>query len=262
MNVPATALPNSKAVLEEQLQAGRIAWTWPVIVVFARLVFAVLAQALVAELLVLRGDPTPWQTAAPWWTVYGTSIDVGCLVLLARLARREGIRLPNLIGFQRGRLGRDLLLGLGVLVLLVIMGLLGDVVFVPLIYGAAPAPAPMGGLPVVGALYSVLIWPLIWAIAEETTYQGYALPRLEVLSGRAWLAVLIVSFGWAVQHCALPLLPDWRWALFRFASSLPFAIVLPIIYLRTRRLPPIIAAHWAANAVSALTLVLLPLMER
>ena len=43
---------------------------------------------------------------------------------------------------------------------------------------------------------------------------------------------------------------------------MPFAIVLPIIYLRTRRLSPIIAAHWAANFVSVLALVILPLMER
>ena len=63
------------------------------------------------------------------------------------------------------------------------------------------------------------------------TYQGYALPRLEALSGRAWLAIIIVSFGWALQHSALPLMWDWRWALYRFGSSLLIGIVIPIIYL-------------------------------
>jgi membrane protease YdiL (CAAX protease family) len=230
--------------------------------VFARLVLALLAQAVVAGLFALRGHVTPWQAAAPWWTVYGTAIDVGCLLLLAWLARREGMRLVALIGPTRQRVWRALLVGLGILVLLIAMGMLGDMVFAPLIYGADEAPAPMGPLPLWGALYSVLVWPLVWGIAEETTYQGYALPRLEVLSGRAWLAVAIVSLGWAVQHCALPLLPDWRWALFRFASSLPFAIALPIIYLRTRRLLPIIVAHWIADALSALLLLVLPLIAR
>ena len=106
MNKSVTALPNSRTKLQERLQAGRITWKWPVIIVFARLIFAVLAQALVAGLYMLKGHPTPWQAAAPWWIVYGTLIDIGCFVLLARLARREGIRLFDLISFQRQRLGR------------------------------------------------------------------------------------------------------------------------------------------------------------
>ncbi len=114
-------LPNSKAKLQESLQAGRITWKWPLILVFARLIFAVLAQGLVAGLFMLQGHPTPFQAAAPWWPVYGTLIDIGCLVLLARLAHKEGIRLWDLINFQRQRLGRDLLLGLGVGISIIIL---------------------------------------------------------------------------------------------------------------------------------------------
>jgi hypothetical protein len=44
--------------------------------------------------------------------VYGTLIDVGCVLLLWRLTRREGIGLLDLVGFQRSRLFRDVLLGL------------------------------------------------------------------------------------------------------------------------------------------------------
>lgn len=260
MNASVTTLPNSKAELQERLQAGRITWTWPVIMVFARLVLAVLAQALVAGLFMLQGHPTPWQAAAPWWIVYGTLIDIGCLVLLAWLTRREGIRLFDLISFQRQRLGRDLLLGVGFIVLFTILAMSGGIIIGPLIYGATPAPAIMVPLPLWGALYSLLVWPIIWAIAEEMTYQGYSLPRLEVLSGRAWLAVIIVGFGWALQHSALPLMADWRWAVYRFGSSLLIGIVLPILYLRIRRLLPFIIAHWAANFVAVLMAVVLPLM--
>jgi len=260
MNESVTALPNSKAKLLERLQAGHITWKWPVIIVFARLVLAVLAQGLVAGLFLLQGHPTPWQAAAPWWIVYGTLIDVGCFVLLARLVRREGIRLFDLMSFQHQRLGRELLLGLGFIPLFIILAIGGGILFGILIYGANPAPAVMVPLPLWGTLYSLLVWPIIWAFAEEMTYQGYALPRLEVLSGRAWLAVIIVGFGWALQHSALPLMSDWRWAAYRFGSSLLIGIVLPIIYLRTRRLLPFIIAHWAANFVSVLMTVVLPLM--
>jgi membrane protease YdiL (CAAX protease family) len=258
MNVPATELPNSKAKLQERLQVGRITWKWPVIIIFARLIFAILAQGLIAGLFMLQGSPTPWQAAAPWWIVYGTLIDIGCLVLLARLTRREGIRLSDLLSFQRQHLGRDLLLGLGFIILYIFLATIGGIFSGLLIYGAAPAPAIMIPLPLWGTLYSLIVWPILWAFAEEMTYQGYALPRLEVLSGRAWLAVIIVGFGWALQHSALPLMADWRWAAYRFASSLLIGIVLPIIYLRTRRLLPFIIAHWAANFVAVLMTVVLP----
>ena len=174
-----------------------------------------------------------------------------------RMAQREFARARR---FQRQRLGRDLLLGVGFIVLFIILAVGGGITAGILIYGATPAPATMVPLPLWGALYSLIVWPIIWAFAEEMTYQGYSLPRLEVISGRAWLAVLIVGFGWALQHSALPLMSDWRWALYRFGSSLLIGIVLPIIYLRTRRLLPFILAHWAANFVSVLMTVVLPMM--
>jgi len=129
-----------------------------------------------------------------------------------------------------------------------------------LIYGATPAPLAFVPLPLWGALYALLVWPILWAIAEEMTYQGYALPRLEVLSGRAWLAIIIMSFGYGLQHTALPLMLDWRWAAYRFGTSLLVGIVMAIFYLRVRRLLPLIIAHWAANFVSVLMFVVLPLM--
>ncbi len=260
MNISQSDALNSKAKLQERLQAGRISWAWPLVLVFARLIFAVLAQALVAGLFALQGHPTPMQAAAPWWPVYGTLIDIGSLLLLARLARKEGIRLYDLISFQRQHLKRDFLLGLGLAVLIPILLIGGGIIFGSLIYGATPAPIPFGPLPLWGALYALLVWPIIWAIAEEMTYQGYALPRLEVLSGRSWLAVLIVGFGWALQHSALPIMPDWRWAAFRFASALPIGILL-IFYLRRRRLLPFIIAHWAADFFAILAGVVLPLMQ-
>ena len=260
MNKSLTTIPNSKVKIQERLQAGRISRKWPVIMVFARLIFAVLLAALVAGLFMMQGHPTPWQAAAPWWIVYGTLIDLGCLVLLAWLARREGIRLLDLISFERQRLGSDLLIGLGLIIIFVVLGVGGSILFALLIYGTPIAPPTMGELPLWGAMYSLLIWPIIWALAEEMTYQGYSLPRLEVLSRRGWLAVLIVGFGWAIQHSAMPLIPDGQWVLYRFVSNLAIGIVFPILYLRIRRLLPFIIAHWAANFISVLMVVVLPLM--
>lgn len=260
MNSSTTTPQNSLIAITQRVREGKLGWTWPLILVAARLVLAMLVQALVAGFFWLRGDPTPWQAAAPWWIVYGTLIDLGCLALLTRQLRKEGLRLFDLLGFERRLLGKDLLLGLGYTFLFVLMAMAGGMIFAPLIYGVPQAPAPMSGLPLWGTLYALLIWPLIWGIVEQMTYQGYALPRLEVLSGKRWLAVVIVAMSWAAQHIALPMMPDWRWVLYRFASSLILAFGVTALYLRIRRLLPLIIAHWLADFSSVLMLVVLPML--
>lgn len=258
MSVSPVELPNSKTKLQERFQAGQISASWPLIIVFARMILAIVVQALAAGIFKLSGHANPWQAAAPWWIVYGTLIDIGCLGLLAWLASKEGIRLTDLINFQRRSWGRALLIGLGFIVLYIFLAFAGGMVAGMLVYGNAPLPDVMLPLPLWGTLYALIVWPLIWAFAEEMTYQGYALPRLELITGRAWVAVAIVAFGWAIQHSPLPMMPDWRFAVYRFVSSLPLALVLPFIYLRTRRLMPFIVAHWVANFVAVLMTVLLP----
>ena len=63
----------------------------------------------------------------------------------------------------------------------------------------------------------------------------------------------------ALQHSALPLMADWQWAVYRFGSTLPIAILL-ILYLRIRRLLPAVIAHWVADFFAILSAVVLPLL--
>lgn len=221
----------------------------PFAMVFARFGLAVLFQALTAGGLWLQGATHPWQAAAPWWTVYGSLIDGVCLVALVWLLRAEGMTLRSVVDFQRRRIGRDLLLALALLALFLVLGFGGGALAGALLYGGPP-PTPMGGLPRWAALYSVVIWPLLWAFTEQLVYLGYALPRVRDALGSASLAIGVVALGWALQHTALPLLPDARFILYRFLATLPFAIVIPI-FLRVRRLPAFMAAHWAIDALAA-----------
>src|SRR6478672_10736319 len=90
----------------------------PVVLVMARTILAVIVQAFVAGYYFLAGSPTPWQAAAPWWSVYGSLIDAGCLTRLIYFLRKEGISLSDTIGFRRERWGKDLLQGLGLFLLI------------------------------------------------------------------------------------------------------------------------------------------------
>ena len=255
----AASSPNSKAALVERHHADLITWRWPVAILFVRLVLAVLLQALLAAWFAAKGHPNPWQAAAPWWIVYGSLIDIGCLGLLWWLTKRESVRLFDLVGFQRRYLRRDVLIGLGFIVL--IGGLAfaaSELVFGPLVYGAGTPPLPMSPLPLWGALYALLVWPVVWAIAEDTTYLGYALPRLEILFGNRWSALVLVNFGWSVQHVALPII-DVQWALYRLTHVLVIGLVWTMAYLLIRRLLPFFLSHWAFNFSAVLFLVVLPL---
>jgi len=250
LNTP--QLANSQEALRHRLSEGRLGWAGPVLMVLARSVLALAAHGLVTVVFFVQRHPSPGTAAAAWWTVYGTLVDIGCLALLFRFTRREGIRLRDLVGFSRNTLITDVLLGVGLFVVLfpvIVAG--GSLVASLLVYGTSRPDLPPGvfgrSLPRWGVLYSRLIWWVIWSFTEEMTYQGYALPRLQVLTGRSWLAILLVGSGWALQHCFLPFAVDERQLLFRFLIFLPLVIVMPILCLRLRRLLPFVIAHWGMD---------------
>ncbi|MBE0669947.1 MAG: hypothetical protein IH588_05105 [Anaerolineales bacterium] len=238
-----TALPRSM-----ETPAIRIAWAGPLFMLFARFLFALLFQGLTTIFLSLRGDATPLQSAAPWWTVYGSLIDIACLISITFLLHGEGLKISALIDFKRKFFWRDIRMALLLVFIFLVVGVIGGRLTGILIYDGPP-PAAMGALPLWGALYSLIIWPALWGFTEQLTYQGYVLPRLQSLSRSTWLTVLILGFGYAFQHTALPLIFDWKFILFRFLSSLPFIIMFPV-YLRTKRLAPFMIAHWVTDALS------------
>lgn len=248
---------NSTAEIQKRVAAGRITWAGPLIMLVVRSVLAVICQALVAAIF-FRGSADAWDEAGQWWRVYGTVIDVGCILLLVRLTRREGMRLFDLGNYRRERWLRDVLIGLGLFVpILVLAIVLSGYIASFVIYGGPP-PTSADSLPVVGLLYALIIWPILWAFAEDNTYFSYSLPRLEALTGRTWLAVVVVVFFAALQHSFLPFTLEWQHFVYRFVSSAPSAIVVCLLYLRQRRLLPIHVIHWAGNVIGIIMFMIVP----
>ena len=73
---------NTAPSILQRIQAGRIGWAGPLVLTTARTGLILLVQAVVATALLVHGNPSPWRAQAPWWTVYATLVDFGCLLLL------------------------------------------------------------------------------------------------------------------------------------------------------------------------------------
>jgi membrane protease YdiL (CAAX protease family) len=82
------------------------------------------------------------------------------------------------------------------------------------------------------------------------------MPRLAARTGHTSVAFVIVGLFWTAQHRALPFIPDWRYLLFRFLTFLPGVRLLILFDLRTRRVAPLIIAHWPMDIAAALMTVI------
>jgi hypothetical protein len=241
--------------------AGTLTWRGPTLMLFLRSICAVAAQGLVAGFFALRSSATPWQDSEPWLPVYGTLIDAGCLAMLWRLTRREGMALSDLIRFDRSRIVRDVLLGLALIPAGLALIFAGGYATGWLVYGT-PTPAYLfGRLPLPAALYGVFIFPFIWGLTEQMTYNGYLLPRLKVLGRSTSLSVALVSMVWSFQHAVMPLTFDPKFIVYRLFSPLPYSVFQTLLYLRVRRIIPFAVAHALMDGASVFIGVLLPHLQ-
>jgi uncharacterized protein len=253
---PASA--NSHGALLHRREVGTLTWHGPALMLCARPVLAVGAQAAIAVVFALRGSSTAWHDAEPWLPVYGTLIDVGCLALLWRLTRREGIGLLDLVGFERARLIRDASLGLALIPISLVFIFGGTGLAGWLVYGAPAPPYFLGGLPLPAGVYGVLVWPFVWGVSEQMTYNGYLLSRFQVLFRSTGPAIALVAFVWSVQHAVMPLTFDAEFMAYRVLASPPLAVFDTLVYLRLRRLVPLAVAHALMDGATVLIPLLAP----
>ncbi|WP_291560791.1 MULTISPECIES: type II CAAX prenyl endopeptidase Rce1 family protein [unclassified Clostridium] len=180
------------------------------------------------------------EEASQWWSIICTVCNIITIVLLMAICRSEGSTYKKLIGCPRkkGNVKYTLL----VVMLMLILGIGGMYVFGFMIYGYVPVKM-IQPIPVWLASINVILLPLTTVFAELPLYFGYGLNRIEKITGNKILSIAYTMFFYALQHSFIPLLWDWKHALFRFLSFLPLMIVLGIIYYKKRKLHPLMVGH-------------------
>jgi hypothetical protein len=106
---------NSREQIQQLIQVQRITWGWPLFMLICRALLFAGFQALVALVLLIGGSRAPWLASIAWWPIVPVFANLVTIYLLSRLFLREGGRLTWLYKFQRGGVGKDLLIILGLL---------------------------------------------------------------------------------------------------------------------------------------------------
>ncbi len=197
-------------------------------------------------------QPDAWTYAQSLGNVHTVVLaDLLTIAVIARLARREGLRLRDLVGLLRGRVLRDVGLGVGVAVLLyvafVVAMFIGTAVAIGIFGPEAQNTSQADvSLPLWYGLWSLLVLPVTVAIAEELLYRGWAQPRVHAITRNPASAVMLVALAFGVQHIAFHL-SDPSGAVARFVATVLVGVVFGLLYLWLRRLLPLIVGHWLVD---------------
>ena len=248
--------PYSSKTLNRFLQDGTIQPLALISLLMARSLLLLLGQGITAFIFWIPGTTEPWLASVPYWNVFGSLADGGCLILLYYFLKKEGYGIIDLLRAPNIPFWRDILIGVGLFLLIFPTVIFGVTVLANLLLYGTISPDFGSGLliarqlPTWARLYSFIIWWVVWSPTESTFYNGYLFPRFEALTSRTWMAILIVGFFWALQHIFLPFLPDTRYLVWRFLQFLGIGMLMPWLFSRFRRLRPLIITHWLMDISS------------
>jgi len=219
------------------MQAGSSAarpWT------MVGLVVALLGlPAIVFSYRLIVADPTAGANVA----LRETTILALVALLLWIVLKRERLPLAS-IGIGGFGLWRTLgwALALALLCVLGLAACLGLFALIGVHYGQGSAPLSV-------SLWATALTTVRAGIAEEIFYRGYAIERIEALTGKSWAAALIPLAMFAAFH--------YRQGLPGILVALVLGAILTAFYLWKRNLIANILAHFLVDFVPN---VILPLL--
>ena len=193
------------------------------------------------------------QQASRWWSIICTVCNIITIALLMVICKSEGITYKNLIGYQKGQ--GNLKYTLLIVMVMLLLGMGGMYGFGFMIYGYVPV-TMMQPIPIWLAVINAILLPLTIVFSELPLYFGYALNRIEKVTGNKIIAIAYPMFFYALQHSFIPLLYDWKHILFRFLSFLPLMLVLGIIYYKKRKLEPLMIGHAVLDLATGVNILM------
>ncbi|MFJ7728584.1 type II CAAX prenyl endopeptidase Rce1 family protein [Neobacillus sp. NPDC097160] len=187
-----------------------------------------------------------WKESIAWWPFFAIITNIIMFLLLSALVRREGKSYLDLINIEKKQFKQDLKRVLWVLPIGGGLGFAGMSAVSYFMYGSPTLPDNMIlPLPLWAGIIALIFFPITNALVEIPTYMGYCFPRLEIIWKSKLLAVAFSAFFLAFQHLTLPILfDDVKYMIWHAICFIPLSIVVGFIYIKIRRLVPIMIVHW------------------
>ncbi len=200
----------------------------------------------------LAGNPRPLTLAAAGSKFWLVAVDVVTVLLVARLLVREGSALRDLLNPRP--IGKNILYALAgvaaVFLALAVGGFIGNF----LIYYGAPTQTETVHPPVWVGLMVAVVSPITVAVAEESLFRGYLIPRLQGHLGRVG-AVIVSALLAATQSLALNL-GDIDAMLAGMLKVFIISLAFGGLYLWQKRVAPLILVHWFFQAVTGVVVLM------
>lgn len=248
---------NSLNNIRPRVKNQAISLFWPVSILFTRTLLFAIVQFLFIIIFGLSLNES-----AAWWPITAIIANIISFFILFQLAKKEGIRYRDLIHYDPKRLKQDLKLLAVVIPVAIIVGFGGMFGISYLMYGGGPPAEEMSrSLPLWAATIALILWPISNALVETPTYIGYALPRLEAFWNSRLLAISLPAIFLALQHLTLPITMDLKFMIWHAVSILPLAFAVALLYVKFRRLIPIMIVHYLFDVLAVIGLFLASMQQ-
>lgn len=174
-----------------------------------------------------------------WWSIVASSVNIVTILILVAIAKAKNTNYWELINYQKGKTTIKQVVVMSAVILIV--GITGMYLAGFVCYGVIPYAAPMmiAPIPLWLSILNIIVLPITTAFAEEGIYLGCGVNQIK----NKYLAVIVPSFFFALQHSFIPTMFDVRYILYRFLSFLPLTIILCLNYYKKRNPLPIMIGH-------------------
>lgn len=245
------------AYASKKYSMGTLVW-----MLLSRVLLFLVFQMLFFICFSLTGSSNAWNQSADWWPFSVILTNLLSMFLLNRLLKRENRRFLDFFIFNRETVLKDFLLMSTVLITANIVAYafnyyLGSLLFGDYIAGVNLFYRP---LPVWAAWVALFLFPLTMPLGELPIYFGYVMPRLEVISGKKWIAVLLPSLFLSFQHVTMPLLFNVPFILWRMFMFLPLAFFIALtIRWKPGLMPYILIGHVFIDIMNSVMILIISL---
>ncbi len=251
--------PNSPTALEPLITDRRIPVrrVWGMLALRSALSFGLLLVLAIAMNLAGRRDAVA--SSAAWWLWFVTAANIGCIALMVRFGRLEGLRLREIYFASKLTWKGDLLWTLVFSAGTAVFAMLPGTLLAGALWGDATYPNGLlfQALPLLAVYPLFVLMPLTQALAELPTYWGYVAPRLRASGMGRWVVIGIVGATLSAQHLFFAFQLDWRYDLWLAVKFLPFALWTGfIVDRRPTALPYLMGLHFLLDASLPVLLLL------